>query len=75
MEEHMFKANENFFDSVIRNLKEGGFYVDPVYLGIFKKEMKKLAPVDDRSYEMLKSIVRPEWFSENVLNPHFVEMN
>jgi hypothetical protein len=75
MEPYMYEANEKFFDTILRKVREGGMFIWPEALAAYQIVMKKLMPADDRSYKILKDQVRPEWFSTHVINPNVTIMN
>jgi hypothetical protein len=75
MEPYMYEANEKFFETVLRKVREGGLFIWPEAQAIYHIVMKKIMPDDNRSYQILKDQVRPEWFSTHVINPNTSLMN
>jgi hypothetical protein len=75
MKEYMYEANEKFYENILHTVCNGGMFVWPDALAVFRVIMKRLVPVDERSYRIIKDTVRPEWFNDHVCNPNFVTMN
>ena len=75
METYMYETNEKYIEDCLKAIRDGGMLIWPDLLAVFIIQMRKLLPTDDRSYQTLKDVVRPEWFKDHVINPNFVEMN
>lgn len=74
--ENYMEANEKFLEYLIQRVKENlGIVTCPNNNTVYLITMNKIEPVDERSYDQLKRMVRPEWFKDHIIHPHFVEMN
>lgn len=61
LSKEQIKANEDFFDAVIRQLNDGGFYIYPEAEALFRKHGDKLHPVIPPDLKSVRDIVSKEF--------------
>lgn len=67
MKTYQLQANERHFETATRVIKNGGFYAWIDAREEYQIINRKLIPLTERGYALLKDIVSPEWFKKNVI--------